>query len=170
MSPFSSRGLSRAGKKCEPFLSGDSFSFSLSLLGKKGGMRYERNFFVQFFSFLFFSFILYSGKIPSILQDIGTEIEGGERGVQGRTPSESFGQFWRLEREREKENVCVCVCLCEFSFRKFLSNPCQLFEMCCHWWQGSKLRPSRIIARSELSLLHSLHIKEIGRQRQIQGE
>lgn len=55
-----------------------------------------------------------------------------------------------------------------FSFRKFLLNPSVVWNV-LPLMAGFSLRQSPIPARSKLSLLRSLHIKAIGRQRCLRG-
>jgi len=81
-------------------------SFSHCLYWKDGkGATPEETFYTILSSYSSLFSTIPSGKIPSILQDIGTEIEGvvWGRGADGRSPRKSFGQFRKLHRN----SVCV---------------------------------------------------------------
>ena len=123
----------RAAEKCESFFKWRFFLFLIVFIGKEGRKRETPE-----ETFLYNSFLSYSsssstgpsGKIPSILQDIGTEIEGGERRVQRRTPSESFGQFWRLQWNSGSLSLSLsfslslslCVCVCVWASSRFVNS------------------------------------------------
>lgn len=87
----------------ESLLSGVSFSLALSLLERWGRRTPEETFYTILSSYSSSSSSTGpSGKIPSILQDIRTEIEGGVRGEEN-----SQEVFWSILKIAQK--LCVCV-------------------------------------------------------------
>jgi len=139
------------------------WSFFLSLIvfiGKTGKEQLRKKLFIQFFlPILLYSLLFPPGKSRRSYRTLGRKLKEwcGRGGRMADLPRSLL-----VNSENCTETLYV------FSFRKFRLDP-SVVRNVQRLMVEFKVKTEPNVVKSELSLLHSLHIKEFGRQRRLRG-